>query len=178
MSPTQKDLAAHLGVTAGRVSQLKKVGMPTDTIEAAATWVALNVSRDKPRDIELPEGSLPTDMGPRARLQRAQEGERRHFALWQAAVSRQPANTREIGELATSWSAMRKGASEAEKEYAAFLLQIKTTINLPRAVKSFRDFVGAVKRDFSTHQWGNEATRILRQHLSVAGDFAAADFQS
>jgi transcriptional regulator with XRE-family HTH domain len=167
MNPTQKDLAARLGVTAGRVSQLKKAGMPTDSIEAAEAWLALNVSRDKPRDIELPEGSLPEDMGPKARLQRAQEGERQHFALWQAAVARQPANTREIAELATSWSAMRKGASEAEKEYAAFLLQIGTTINKPQAIRAIRGLFAAIVQDFSTHPWGNDATRIVRHHLET-----------
>jgi transcriptional regulator with XRE-family HTH domain len=164
---TQKELAEKLGVTAGRVSQYKAQGMPVDGIEAAEAWLAHNVSRDKPRNIELPANTLPEDMGPKARLDRAQEGERRHFALWEAAIARQPANTREIAELATSWREMRKGASEAEKEYGNFLLQIGTTINKGEALKAIRGLFTGIVQDFSTHPWGEEATLIMRHHLAT-----------
>jgi phytoene/squalene synthetase len=165
MTPTQKQLADHLGLTAGRISQLKKAGMPVDSREAAEAWLALNVNRDRPRDIDLPEDSLPLDMGPKARLQRAQEGERKHFALWQAAVARQPANTREIAELATSWREMRKGAAEAEKELGAFLLATKATINAAETIRAFRAFISSVVQDFSTYPWGDEARRVLQHQL-------------
>lgn len=164
---TQKQLADKLGVSPGRVSQYKAQGCPTDSIESAEAWIAQNVSRDKPRDIELPDDALPPDMGPKARLERAQEGERRHFALWEAAVARQPANTREIAELATSWREMRKGASEAEKEYGNFLLQIGATMNKAEAIKAIRGLFAAIVQDFSTHPWGADATRIVRHHLET-----------
>lgn len=38
--PTGEQLAEALGITEGRVSQLKKEGMPTDSIEAAKAWRA------------------------------------------------------------------------------------------------------------------------------------------
>ena len=167
---TQKELADKLGVTAGRISQYKKAGMPVDSIEAAEAWLAHNVSRDNPRDLELPADSLPPDMGPRARLYRAQEGERRHFALWEAAVARQPVNTREVSELATSWREMRKGAAEAEKEYGAFLLATKATLNTAEATRALRGFMVAVVQDFSTRPWGDEARRLLQHHLDATKD--------
>lgn len=164
---TQQQLASKIGVTAGRISQLKRQGMPTDSIEAAESWLALNVNRDKPRDIELPAEATPDDMGPKARLLRAQEGERRHFALWEASIARKPINTREVSELASTWREMRKGASEAEREYATFLSTVKATVPTHEASKVFRDFVSAVVQDFSTRSWGEEARGILRHHLST-----------
>jgi transcriptional regulator with XRE-family HTH domain len=163
---TQQQLADRFSVTPGRISQYKKQGMPVTSLEAAEAWLAQNVSRDNPRDLELPAESLPPDMGPRARLYRAQEGERRHFALWEAAVARQPVNTREVSELATSWREMRKGASEAEKEYAAYLAVTRATISTPEAVKAMRDLLTAIVQDFSTRPWGDEATRMMHSHLS------------
>ena len=163
---TQQQLADRFSVTPGRISQYKKQGMPVTSIEAAEAWLAQNVSRDNPRDLELPAESLPPDMGPKARLYRAQAGESRHFALWEAAVARQPVNTREVSELATSWREMRKGASEAEKEYAAYLAVTKATISTPEAVKAMRDLLTAIVQDFSTRPWGDEATRMMHSHLS------------
>jgi len=162
---TQKQLADSLGLSAGRVSQLKRQGMPVADLEAAQEWLRLNVARDDRRALDLPAEAVPLDMGPHARLQRAQEGERRHFALWEAAVARRPLNSREVSELATSWREMRKGAAEAEKELSAFLLATKKTINAAETIRAFRGFITAVVQDFSTHPWGDEARELLRHHL-------------
>jgi len=163
---TQAQLADSLGLSAGRVSQLKRQGMPVADLEAAQEWLRLNVARDDRRALDLPAEAVPLDMGPYARLQRAQEGERRHFALWEAAVARRPLNSREVSELATSWREMRKGAAEAEKELSAFLLATKKTINAAEAGREWRGFITAVVQDFSTHPWGDEARAILNHHLA------------
>lgn len=42
-TPTGRQIAAHLGITPGRVSQLKHEGLPTDSIEAAERWYRANV---------------------------------------------------------------------------------------------------------------------------------------
>jgi hypothetical protein len=167
---TQKQIADRLGLSAGRVTQLKNAGMPTDSIEAAEEWVRLNVNRDDRRALDLPTEAVPLDMGPKARLQRAQEGERRHFALWEAAIERRPLNSREVSELATAWREMRKGAAEAEKEYAAFLLATKATMQTSEALRVFRSFMQAVVQDFSTRPWGEEARRLLQHHLEQGRD--------
>jgi transcriptional regulator with XRE-family HTH domain len=167
---TQAQLADSLGLSAGRVSQLKRQGMPVADLEAAQEWLRLNVARDDRRALDLPAEAVPLDMGPHARLQRAQEGERRHFALWEAAVARRPLNSREVSELATSWREMRKGAAEAEKELAAFLLATKATLNTAEAVRAFRGFMVAVVQDFSTRPWGDEARRLLQHHLDATKD--------
>jgi transcriptional regulator with XRE-family HTH domain len=163
---TQAQLAAGLGLSPGRVSQLKRQGMPVADLEAAQEWLRLNVTRDDRRALDLPAEAVPLDMGPHARLQRAQEGERRHFALWEAAVARRPLNSREVSELATSWREMRKGAAEAEKELSAFLLATKKTMATSEAVSAFRNFMVAVVQDFSTHPWGDKARAILNHHLA------------
>jgi phage terminase Nu1 subunit (DNA packaging protein) len=43
--PKQTDLARDLGVTKGRVSQLKKQGMPMDSVAAAKSWYVENVDQ-------------------------------------------------------------------------------------------------------------------------------------
>jgi hypothetical protein len=144
---------------------LKKQGMPVDDFAAAQEWLRLNVNRDDRRALDLPAEAVPLDMGPKARLVRAQEGERRHFALWSAAVARTPLNSREVSELATSWREMRKGAAEAEKELGAFLLATKATLNAAKTLGTFRAFITSVVQDFSTHPWGDEARRILQHQL-------------
>lgn len=42
-TPTGRQIATHLGITPGRVSQLKHEGLPTDSIEAAERWYRANV---------------------------------------------------------------------------------------------------------------------------------------
>ena len=44
---TTTALADHLGLTSGRVSQLKKQGMPTVTVEGARSWMAKNLNQNK-----------------------------------------------------------------------------------------------------------------------------------
>lgn len=42
--PTQKQIGEALGVTKGRVTQLKQAGMPVDSIARAMEWYAANVT--------------------------------------------------------------------------------------------------------------------------------------
>lgn len=54
---TQKDLAQELGISTGMVTQLKRQGMPTDSVAAAAQWRAANV---RPYDRSETSPTAPT----------------------------------------------------------------------------------------------------------------------
>lgn len=45
LAPSGRSVAVALGVSPGRVSQLKAQGMPTDTVGAAQEWYAANVDK-------------------------------------------------------------------------------------------------------------------------------------
>lgn len=45
LAPSGRSVAVALGVSPGRVSQLKAQGMPTDTVAAAQEWYAANVDK-------------------------------------------------------------------------------------------------------------------------------------
>lgn len=54
-APSGADLAAALGVNESRVSQLKKEGMPVDSIEAALAWrAARKVANERAGNISIP----------------------------------------------------------------------------------------------------------------------------
>ena len=44
-APSGRSIAVALGVSAGRVSQLKAQGMPTETVAAAQDWYSRNVDK-------------------------------------------------------------------------------------------------------------------------------------
>ena len=89
-------------------------------------------------------------------------------ALWRAAVESGTATPRTISELHHTWAESRKQAALAEKEYADFLLRVGATLNKTAVQDSLRQVAAAIKQDFSTFPWGEQATAIMRRHLATA----------
>jgi len=163
---TQRKLATLLGASAQSVTMWKSAGMPVDSVEAAQAWIAANVRRRKGGTVSAPVTANPV-MGPKARLERAAEGEIRHYELWRAAANTGEANSRTVAELAGAWRDSRKAAAQAEQEFSQFLSMTKTTLNKSETVAAIRGLVSAAVQDFSTFPWGEPATLILRKHLAT-----------
>jgi transcriptional regulator with XRE-family HTH domain len=69
---TQSEIAKRLGVSQGRISQMVKAGMPTDSVDAATAWRSANVDANR---IEAQQRVAPGGADPRiavARLARQQ----------------------------------------------------------------------------------------------------------
>ncbi len=164
----RQKIAAAAGITAGRVTQIAAAGCPVDNVENALTWIRENVRRHDNRPVQLPPEAAKLRVGALARLQRATDAERVQHALWRAAVESGTATPRTIAELHGVWAESRKNAALAEKEYADFLLRVGTTLNKTAVQDSLRQVAAAIKQDFSTFPWGEQATTIMRRHLATA----------
>lgn len=167
MALTQIQLARALDANQTSISLWKAQGMPTHSVDAAKAWLAANVRRRKSGTVSAPTASSNPAMGPKARLDRAAEGELRHYELWKAAASADEINSRTVAELAGAWRDSRKAAAQAEQEYSQFLSMTKTTLNKAETVAAIRGLVSAAVQDFSTFPWGEAATSILRKHLAT-----------
>lgn len=167
MTVRQK-IAAAAGISAGRVTQLAARGCPVDDVESALAWIRENVRRHDNSPVQLPPEAARLRVGALARLHRATDAERVQHALWRAAVESGTATPRTIAELHDTWGQSRKNAALAEREYSDALLRLKTTLNAAEVRNSIRQFITAAAQDFSTFPWGEQATTILRRHLSTA----------
>ena len=167
MSMTQRQLALALDATPQSVTIWKSQGMPVEDVDAARAWVAANVRRRKSARVTGIISADNPQMGPKARLHRAAEGEIRHYELWKAASAGDNVNSRTVAELAGAWRDSRKAAASAEQEYGAFLAMTQSTLNKLEAVTAIRSLISAVVQDFSTQAWGQQATSILQKHLKT-----------
>ena len=167
MALTQIQLARSLDANQTSISLWKAQGMPTDSVETAKAWLAANIRRRKGGKLSAPTASSNPAMGPNARLDRAAEGELRHYELWKAAANVDEINSRTVAELAGAWRDSRKAAAQAEQEFSQFLSMTKTTLNKAETVAAIRGLISAAVQDFSTFQWGEQATSILRKHLAT-----------
>lgn len=167
MALTQIQLARALDSNPASITIWKSQGMPTDSVETAKAWVAANIRRRKSGKFSAPTTSSNGAMGPKARLDRAAEGELRHYELWKVAANAAEVNSRTVAELAGAWRDSRKAAAQAEQEYSQFLAMTKTTLNKAETVAAIRGLVAAAVQDFSTFPWGPQATSILRKHLAT-----------
>ena len=167
MGLTQRQLAKILDSSPQSVTIWKGQGMPVDDAEAARAWVAANVRRRRSSRVAGVVTMENPAMGPKARLERAAEGEIKHYELWKAATSEGQPNSRTVAELAGAWRDSRKAAAAAEAEYSAFLAMTRATINRVETVTAIRGLISAAVQDFSTFPWGQQATSILRKHLAT-----------
>lgn len=167
MALTQIQLANALESNPASVTIWKSQGMPVTSVDEAKAWVAANIRRRKGGKLSAPTTSSNPAMGPKARLDRAAEGELRHYELWKTAANVSEINSRTVAELAGAWRDSRKAAAQAEQEYSQFLATTKTTLNKAETVAAIRGLVSAAVQDFSTFQWGEQATSILRKHLAT-----------
>jgi hypothetical protein len=167
MALTQTQLANALDSNPASVSIWKSRGMPVDSVDAAKAWVAANVRRNKGARISGLVASENLAMGARPRLDRAAEGEIRHYELWKAAANSQDMNSRAVAELAGAWRDSRKAAAQAEQELAAFLAMKNATLNKQETVAAIRSLVSALRQDFSTFPWGRQATELMKKQLGT-----------
>jgi hypothetical protein len=167
MTLTHTLLAQKLDATPSAVTLWKAQGMPTDSVESARAWVAANIRRRKSGKVMAPTTSTNPALGPKARLDRAAEGEIRHYELWKAAANSEEANSRTVAELAGAWRDSRKAVAQAEQELGQFLSMTKATLNKAETVAAIRGLISAMVQDFSTFPWGEQATSMLRKHLAT-----------
>jgi molybdopterin/thiamine biosynthesis adenylyltransferase len=163
-------LAEALQCRNAQITKWKSQGMPTNSPEAAAEWLAAQgVKRRRPHSQNREKMTAPAlenlERGAKARLERAAEGEARHYELWKAAAYKDKLDSKVVAELATSWRDMRKAASTAETEYHQFCAQNLITLNRAETLAAFRALISSAVQDFSTRPWGEEARAILNRHL-------------
>ena len=167
MALTQIQLAKALETTPASVTIWKSQGMPVTSVDEAKAWVAANIRRRKSGKLTAPTASSNPALGPKARLDRAAEGEIRHYQLWKAASSVDEVNSRTVAELAGAWRDSRKAVAQAEQELGQFLAMTKATLNKQETVTAIRGLISALVQDFSTFPWGEQATSMLRKHLAT-----------
>jgi len=167
MALTQVQLAKALDANQTSISLWKAQGMPTDSVDAAKAWLAANIRRRKSGKVSAPMPTTNPALGPRARLDRAAEGEIRHYQLWKSAASAEDVNSRTVAELAGAWRDSRKAVAQAEQELGQFLAMTKATLNKQETVTAIRGLISALVQDFSTFPWGEQATSMLRKHLAT-----------
>jgi hypothetical protein len=167
MALTQIQLAKELEANQASVSLWKAQGMPTESVDTARAWLAANIRRRKSGKVTAPTTSTNPALGPRARLDRAAEGEIRHYELWKAAANSEESNSRTVAELAGAWRDSRKAVAQAEQELGQFLSMTKATLNKAETVAAVRGLISAMVQDFSTFPWGEQATSMLRKHLAT-----------
>jgi len=169
---TLTKLAEILECRNAQITEWKARGMPVDSPESAQQWLtAQGVKRRRPHLQNREKLAAPAlenlERGARARLDRAAEGEARHYELWNAAAYGEKVDSKVVAELATSWRDMRKAAAQAETEYHQFCAQNLITLNRQETLTAFRALISSAVQDFSTKPWGQEARAILNSHLAT-----------
>jgi hypothetical protein len=163
-------LAEQLQCRPAQITKWKSEGMPTSSPEEARQWMAAQgVKRRRPHAQNRAKMTAPAladlERGAKARLERAAEGEARHYELWKSAAYEEKLDSKVVAELATSWRDMRKAAATAEVEYHQFCAQNLITLNRAETLAAFRALISSAVQDFSTRAWGEEARAILNRHL-------------
>jgi hypothetical protein len=131
---TNAEIGAALGVTAQRVSALRKEGMPTDTIEAAKAWreARAQVQRaqaPKAAPAQLDDGSLADTISEhRALVGRAR-------GVWQAAMEGGDPNQ---GKYQTAYNQSLKTLVALEEEQERRLILAKDYISAKEAAEAMR----------------------------------------
>lgn len=136
---TNHQIGEALGVTAQRVSALRKEGMPTDSIEAAQAWrtARANVTRAQaPRPIaQLDDGSLGDTIAEHRRLVGRARG------VWQAAMEQGDPNQ---GKYQTAYNQSMKTLIDLEEEQERRLILAKDYISSKEAGEAMRQFAAEV----------------------------------
>ena len=140
MALTNAEIGLALGVTAQRVSALRKEGMPTDTIEAAKAWreARAQVQRaqaPKAAPAQLDDGSLADTIAEhRALVGRAR-------GVWQAAMEAGDPNQ---GKYQTAYNQSLKTLVALEEEQERRLILTKDYISAKEAGEAMREITAAI----------------------------------
>lgn len=138
--PSNLEIGAALGITAQRVSVLKREGMPTDSIEAAQAWRA---SRDEARRAQAPKAApAQLDDGTLADTiseHRALVGRAR--GVWLASMDGGDPNQ---GKYQTAYNQSLKTLVALEEEQERRLILAKEYIASKEATEAMRQLMGEV----------------------------------
>jgi hypothetical protein len=131
---TNAEIGAALGVTAQRVSALRKEGMPTDTIEAAKAWreARAQVQRaqaPKAAPAQLDDGTLADTIAEHRSLVGRARG------VWQAAMEGGDPNQ---GKYQTAYNQSLKTLVALEEEQERRLILAKEYISAKEAAEAMR----------------------------------------
>jgi hypothetical protein len=132
--PNQVSIAQALGVTKGRISQMKKEGIPLDSIEKARAWHAqkYGVLSHKGARVDstqaLPQQPVPTPSpddirrdDPIGVLARARQAEIVAYSVIAESVRNK--NVRDTRNATANWRTVMHARMEAESEVARWRIQ-------------------------------------------------------
>jgi hypothetical protein len=140
MALTNSELGLALGVTAQRISVLRREGMPTDSVDAARAWreARANVQRaaaPKAAPAQLDDGSLADTIGEHRTLVSRARG------VWQAAMEGGDPNQ---GKYQSSYNASLKTLVALEEEQERRLILTKDYISAKEATEAMRDMTAGI----------------------------------
>lgn len=134
MAPKQKEIAKATGLTPGRISQLKKEGMPVADIPKAVQWHAQKYGQlnhkgpreNNPSDLPQPAPEIPKPEDvrrddPIGVLARARQAEMIAYAVITESVRNK--NVRDTRNATANWRNVMHARMEAEGEVARWRTQ-------------------------------------------------------
>jgi len=132
--PRQVQIAQALGISKGRVSQLKREGLPLDDIEKAKAWHAQKygvlatkgsrIDPGQPMPAPVPEPPSPDDIrrdDPVGVLARARQAEMVAYSVIAESVRNK--NVRDTRNATANWRTVMHARMEAEAEVARWRMQ-------------------------------------------------------
>lgn len=128
-------LAKTKGITAARVSQLKKKGCPLDTLENAVAWYESHVTGNRRARRPVAAASEPQDCTVAGRVEQAHEMVGKNYALWQGAAK--AGQVREACELQKAYSLSCKDASFAETEFLDWQKRVGALVEKAALLSAF-----------------------------------------
>ena len=137
---TNSELGLALGVTAQRISVLRKEGMPTDSIDAAKSWRETRASvqraqAPKAAPAQLDDGTLSDTISEHRTLVGRARG------VWQAAMEGGDPNQ---GKYQTAYNQSLKTLVALEEEQERRLILAKDYISSKEASEAMRQLMGEV----------------------------------
>ena len=128
-------LAKTKGITAARVSQLKKKGCPLDTLENAVAWYEAQVTGNRRARRPVAAASEPQDCTAAGRVDQAHEMVGKNYALWLGAA--EAGQVREACELQKAYSLSCKDASFAEGEFLDWQKRVGALVEKTAVLTAF-----------------------------------------
>ena len=140
MALTNTQLAQALGVTAQRITALRREGLPNDSVEAAQAWRAARAEvnrRQAPKaaPAQLDDGTLADTIGEHRTLVSRARG------VWQAAMEQGDPNQ---GKYQTAYNQSLKTLVALEEEQERRLILTKDYISSKEATEAMRQITAEV----------------------------------